>query len=209
LVAYIAVFIGAGIFGIAGGIPLNPLQILWLNMVIDIPIAIALGFDVPTPGLMARRPRGMTEPVINTAGWVRLCVHGFVMTVGALIAYQLGAPQGAVVASTMLLTALSLSHLAAGLIARDQRNTIFDRASLPGATQLRRYGFALLAIVAATTIGVLERIVGTTDLSGRQWAYCVVIAASLVVVDELIKVGVRFRERRAGTAAPSLTLAPR
>src|SRR6185436_356929 len=28
LVAYIAIFIGAGIFGIAGGIPLNPLQIL-------------------------------------------------------------------------------------------------------------------------------------------------------------------------------------
>ena len=158
---------------------------------------------------MSRRPRGIREPVINAAGWVRLCVHGFVMTVGALIAYQLGAPEGAVVASTMLLTALSLSHLAAGLIARDQRNTIFDRASLPGATQLRRYGFALLAIVAATTIGVLERIVGTTDLSGRQWAYCTVIAASLIVVEELIKVGVRHRESRAGTVAPKLTLAPR
>ena len=50
LVAYIAIFIGAGIFGIAGGIPLNPLQILWLNMVIDIPIAVALGFDEPHGG---------------------------------------------------------------------------------------------------------------------------------------------------------------
>jgi Ca2+-transporting ATPase len=209
LVAYIAVFIGAGIFGIAGGIPLNPLQILWLNMVIDIPIAIALGFDEPTAGLMSRRPRGISEPVINAAGWLRLCVHGLVMTVGALIAYQLGAPEGAVVASTMLLTALSLSHLAAGVIARDQRNTIFDRASLPGATQLRRYGFSLLAIVAVTTIGVLERIVGTTDLSGRQWAICSLIAASLIVVDELIKVGVRQRERRTGAVASSLTLAPR
>ena len=53
LVAYIAIFLGAGIFGIAGGVPLNPLQILWLNMVVDIPIAIALGFDQPTKGLMA------------------------------------------------------------------------------------------------------------------------------------------------------------
>jgi Ca2+-transporting ATPase len=57
LVAYIAIFIGAGIFAIAGGIPLNPLQILWLNMVIDIPIAVALGFDEPTAGLMERAPR--------------------------------------------------------------------------------------------------------------------------------------------------------
>ena len=52
LVAYIAIFIGAGIFGIANGAPLNPLQILWLNMVVDIPLAIALGFDQPARGLM-------------------------------------------------------------------------------------------------------------------------------------------------------------
>ena len=45
LVAYIAIFLTAGVLDIAGGVPLNPLQILWLNMVVDIPIAIALGFD--------------------------------------------------------------------------------------------------------------------------------------------------------------------
>src|SRR5213079_1796468 len=39
LVAYIAIFIGAGILNIAAGAPLNPLQILWLNMLVDIPIA--------------------------------------------------------------------------------------------------------------------------------------------------------------------------
>ena len=54
LVAYIAIFIGAGIFGIAGGIPLNPMQILWINFVVDVPIAVALGFDQPTVGLMGR-----------------------------------------------------------------------------------------------------------------------------------------------------------
>ncbi len=67
LVAYIAIFLGAGIFDIAGGVPLNPLQILWLNMVIDIPIAIALGFDQPTKGLMARPPRPVGAPVLSRA----------------------------------------------------------------------------------------------------------------------------------------------
>ena len=90
LVAYIAIFIGAGIFSIAGGIPLNPLQILWLNMVIDIPLAVALGFDEPSAGLMARAPRPVGAPVLSSANWVRLCVQGFVMTVGALVAYQIG-----------------------------------------------------------------------------------------------------------------------
>ena len=57
LVAYIAIFIGAGVVDIADGTPLNPLQILWLNMVVDIPLAIALGFDMPARGLMSRPPR--------------------------------------------------------------------------------------------------------------------------------------------------------
>ena len=65
LVAYIAIFIGAGIFGIADGAPLNPLQILWLNMVVDIPLAIALGFDQPAarPDGPAAAPRRRAGPV--------------------------------------------------------------------------------------------------------------------------------------------------
>jgi P-type Ca2+ transporter type 2C len=210
LVAYIAIFIGAGIFAIAGGVPLTPLQILWINMVIDIPIAVALGFDQPTRGLMDRPPRPVGAPVLSRADWIRLCVQGFVMTAGALIAYQIGEPDGTEVAATMLLTALSLSHLAVGFLARDQRNTIFDRAALPGPTQLRRYGIALLAIIAVTTIGFLQRIFGTTELSFAQWSICIGIAASLVVVEEAIKLVIRRRDRRSAAAAarPATRLAP-
>jgi Ca2+-transporting ATPase len=207
LVAYIAIFIGAGIFAIAGGIPLTPLQILWINMVIDIPIAVALGFDEPTSGVMGRPPRPVGAPVLSRANWVRLCVQGFVMTAGALVAYQIGDTQydDPVVAGTMLLTALSLSHLAVGLLARDQRNTIFSRAAIPGPTQLRRYGIALLAIIAVTTIGFLQRIFDTVELSFSQWSICIGIAASLVVVEELIKLVIRQRDRRRVAAAPRLS----
>jgi P-type Ca2+ transporter type 2C len=206
LVAYIAIFIGAGIFGVAGGVPLTPLQILWINMVIDIPIAVALGFDEPTSGVMRRPPRPVGAPVLSTADWVRLCIQGLVMTVGALVAYQIGdANGGPEVGATMLLTALSLSHLAVGLLARDQRNTIFDRAAIPGPTQLRRYGIALLAIILVTTIGFLQRIFDTTELSLAQWGICVGIAASLVVIEELIKLVIRRRDRRRVAADPQLS----
>ena len=196
LVAYIAIFLGAGIFGIAGGVPLNPLQILWLNMVVDIPIAIALGFDQPTKGLMSRPPRPVGAPVLSRANWIRICIQGAVMTVGSLAAYQIGNHEdGAVVAATMLLTTLSLYHVVAGLLSRDQTNTIFDRDAIPAAAQLSRYAVSLLAIVAVTTIGILERIVGTGSLSGQQWGICVAIAASLLVVEELIKLVLRKRAR--------------
>ena len=206
LVAYIAVFIGAGIFGIADGAPLNPLQILWLNMVVDIPIAIALGFDRPTAGLMSRPPRPVGAPVLSRVDWVRLCVQGAVMTIGSLVAYQIGDAEAdagaeAVVASTMLLTTLSLFHLAAGLLSRDPHGTIFDRDAIPGRAQLRRYGIALVAIVAVTGLELLNRVVGTTELSAGLWATAVAIALSLVVVEELVKLVLRSRGRR--TAAPA------
>ncbi len=197
LVAYIAIFLGAGIFGIAGGVPLNPLQILWLNMVVDIPIAIALGFDQPTKGLMSRPPRPVGAPVLSRSNWIRICIQGAVMTIGSLAAYQIGHDEdGAVVAATMLLTTLSLYHVVAGLLSRDQVNTIFDRDAIPAAAQLRRYAVSIIAILAVTTIGILERIVGTGSLTGRQWGICAAIAASLLVVEELIKLVLRHRSRR-------------
>jgi Ca2+-transporting ATPase len=108
----------------------------------------------------------------------------------------------------MLLTTLSLFHLAAGLLARDQVHTIFDRAAVPGPTQLRRYGIALLAIIAVTAIGFLQRIFSTVQLSFAQWWTCIGIALSLVVVEEVIKVFIRRRARRnAPTAAAPAAVA--
>jgi len=105
------------------------------------------------------------------------------------------------VGSTMLLTTLSLFHLAAGVLARDQENTIFSRTAIPGPTQLRRYLIALLAIIAVTTIGFLQRIVETTELRFSMWSVCLGLAASLVVVEELIKLVIRRRAQRAEVPA--------
>ena len=203
LVAYIAIFIGAGIVGIADGVPLNPLQILWLNMVVDIPLAIALGFDVPARGLMSRPPRPLGAPVLARNDWIRLCVQGAVMTIGSLVAYQIGDDQdGAIVGATMLLTTLSLFHLFGALLSRDQTQTIFDRDTFPGVMQLRRYGISLLAIVAITALDFLNRIFGTTGLSFAQWCICIGIAASIVVVEETIKFFLR-RSHADTEASPS------
>ena len=83
--------------------------------------------------------------------------------------------------------------MVAALLCRDETNTIFDRSALPGVMQLRRYGLALLAIILVTSLDVLQRIVDTTPLTFNQWCICVGIAASLLVVEELIKLVLRRR----------------
>ena len=139
-------------------------------------LAIALGFDQAARGLMDRPPRPVGAPVPSRNNWIRLCAQGAVMTVGSLIAHQVGDDQGdGVVAATMLLTTLSVSHVSGALLCRDQRNTVFDRDTLPGIVQLRRYAVSLLAI----------------------------IASSLVVVDELIKLVIRHRGDLSSSATPA------
>jgi Ca2+-transporting ATPase len=131
------------------------------------------------------------------------------MTVGSLVAYQIGDDlEDGVVAATMLLTTLSIFHIVAGLMSRDQTGTIFDRDALPGLAQLRRYGVAALAVVAITTIDILERIFGTTELDGRQWGICLALAASLLVAEEAIKFFIRRRHSTTQHVVPAPTSAP-
>ena len=81
---FILTFVGAGLFDIAGGAPLTPLQILWINFAVDVVLAIGLGFDAAAPGLMRRRPRDAAAPVVTRALGVRLALASLVMAALAL-----------------------------------------------------------------------------------------------------------------------------
>jgi Ca2+-transporting ATPase len=153
---------------------------------------------------MTRKPRPLSAPVFTTAQWVRLVVQGLIMTVGVLAVYELVEPDsGAIVASTMLLTTLSLFHVVTGLCARDERGTVFSLAGLPGGQQLRLYGLALLLTVLATEIGFMQRILGATSLNLNQWLIAIGVALSLLVVEEVIKFFLRRPARQASAAAPA------
>ncbi len=197
LVAFIAVFLGATIFNIANGTPLNPMQILWLNFAIDIPLAIALGFDVPTLGLMSRKPRPLSAPVFTKWQWVRLSVQGLIMTIAVLIIYTVVEDdKGAVVATTMLLSTLAMFHVVAALCVRDEYGTIFNRDAMLHGRQLRMIGISFLLAVLATELGLLQRILDTASLSFRQWLVCIGVALILLVVEEAIKFALSRRGER-------------
>ena len=120
LAGFILLFVGAGIFTIANGTPLLPLQILWINFAIDVLLAFGLGFDAPTPGLMKRRPRSPDEPVIAPALGVRLGIAGLLIAIGTLAVVAWGEDRyGLAVATTMGLTTISLLHIVAALEWRD------------------------------------------------------------------------------------------
>ena len=52
LVSFIAAYLGAAFFVIAGGVPFSTSVVLWINFLVTVPVAMALGFDKPAAGLM-------------------------------------------------------------------------------------------------------------------------------------------------------------
>ncbi|MGF0117143.1 cation-translocating P-type ATPase [Promicromonospora sp. Marseille-Q5078] len=203
LIGFILTFVGAGVFVVAAGTPLTPLQILWINFAIDVLLAIGLGFDAPTPGLMGRRPRSPSAPVIGRALAVRLAVGGVLIATGTLVAVGYGEARfGLAVATTMGLTVMSLLHVVAALEWRDQRASIISYDTLANGRFVVLMLTALGLTFLVTTLDGLERIFGTTPLDGGQWGVCALVAVGYLVVVELGKWVLRLRERagRAGAA---------
>ncbi len=92
--------------------PLLPLQILYLNLVTDVFPAFALATGEGDDGVMRRPPRPPGEAILGRPQWLRLTVHGVVLsgaTFGAMAIGQvvLGLEGNALLTTTFLTVAFS------------------------------------------------------------------------------------------------------
>jgi P-type Ca2+ transporter type 2C len=192
LAGFILTFVGAGIFTIANGTPLVPLQILWVNFAVDVLLALGLGFDAPVPGLMQRKPRPADAPVITPSLGIRLGVAGLLVAVGVLLVVAYGEDRyDLVTATTMGFVTTALLHIVASMEWRDPDRSIFNRATIANG----RFNLLMLAALAmaflATTIDGLERILDTTELSGDQWRVCLIAVIGFLAITEVSKIVLR------------------
>ena len=202
LVAFIAAYLGASFFVIAGGVPFTPFVVLWINFLVQVPVAIALGFDKPAPGLMENKPRPLSQPVLSRSQWVRITFMGLLMAIGTLLLEAVAELSSAELAATMAFVVFSLYNVITALSSRSETASAFNRDILSDRHQLMLYGLALLFIFVPVELG-FPRFLGLTRLSGNQWLLCVIFAFLLLLVDEVIKV---FMRRRRSKRAPSVAV---
>jgi Ca2+-transporting ATPase len=196
LVAFIAAFLLASLLGISGGVPFGPLIILWINFLIQVPIGIALGFDKPSPGLMAHKPRPLSHPVLSLSQWVRIAALGLIAAVGTLALEAGAASAGTAVAVTMAYAAFSLYNIWIGISARSEFGSAFNREILSDRRQLGLFGLALLLTFLGTELSFLQRILGTASLTLDQWLLCFAASIALLLFDEVIKFFLRRRHKK-------------
>ncbi len=76
LVAFIISYLLAAFFLVLGGVPFSAALVLFVNFLVTVPVAMALGFDKAPPGLMENKPRPLKQPILNRSQWVRIVFIG-------------------------------------------------------------------------------------------------------------------------------------
>jgi len=199
LFGFIVSFLGASIFNIALGVPFLPLQTLWVNFTTQVFQAIGLGYGKPAEGLMGRKPRSPDEPILPRALIIWLVAVGAVMGVGTLGVISWGEQARSLqIAHTMGLVTFSLFNLFFSMAVKDELKTIFSLDTFSDHTFIVSTGLSVVAIILATVLGPLQKLLETTSLDVQQWLICLCVALSIIVMSEIRKV---FLRRSAAPAA--------
>jgi Ca2+-transporting ATPase len=206
LIAFVLTFLGATLLDLAAGQPFTPVQILWINFAVNAPFGVALGFDQETPGLMNRRPRPRGESVLTSGVMITCGLAGLFVAVANLGLIAIGKNHyGALITGrSIALVGFSLMLVVAAFEARSETGTAFTLDSLNSS----KMNLIALAEVAGafliTQADFMRRLLGTAQLTARQWGIALLAAIVLLLAWEAGK----LIARRRTMAAPTTGAAP-
>jgi Ca2+-transporting ATPase len=183
LVAFVLTFLGATLFDLAAGQPFTPVQILWINFLVNAPFGVALGFDKETPGLMDRHPRPRGEPILTKGVMITCGLVGLFIAVAnlALIATGKNHYGSVKIGQSMGLVAFSLMLVVAAFEARSETATAFD-TDIFNSSKMNLIAAAEVAgAFLITQADFMNRLLGTARLTAAQWGFAALAAVVLLL----------------------------
>jgi Ca2+-transporting ATPase len=174
--------------------PLNPIQLLWLNLVTDGAPALALGMEKGDPDIMDQPPRPTNEPIINRLMRVGIAVQTVAITAVTLSAYLIGLnlyPVGAdefnTTAATMAFITLSFSELLRAFTARSERYPLVKI----GVFNNKSMNIAVIAssilLLAVLYVPFLQPVFSTVPLTWDQWQILIPLLFIPAIAAEITK----------------------
>jgi len=201
---FAVLFLLAVAFDIASGKPFTAIAILWVNIIMDGPPAMALGLDRGGNDVMTRRPRPVAEKILTKPRWAATGLAAVTMALGtlAVLALAPGADTAeagvASVAGTMGFNTFVLFQFFNILNVRSEQGTALNRYTFSNRLLWLALGAVIALQVAVTHVGPFQRLFDTTSISAAQWLICIAVASSVLWLEEARKFVVR---RRAVSAA--------
>ncbi|PKL67693.1 MAG: ATPase [Methanobacteriales archaeon HGW-Methanobacteriales-1] len=160
-------------------IPFNPIQILWINIIMDGPPAQSLGVEPAEKGIMLRKPE--KENILPRKTLLRIIFTGIIMAIGtlALYIYELSIGVSTIRATTIAFTVFVMFQIF----------NVFNCKSKTGFSNR----FLLIAVAASFLLQVmviyipfLQGIFKTTAISGFDWILIVLVASIILISEKIV-----------------------
>jgi P-type Ca2+ transporter type 2C len=172
-------------------VALFPLQLLFCKFFVVITVVVGFIVDAPDPGVMQRPPRKPGTKIVTRPWIIRWFIFGFVVAATALSVLEWGpgkpSTTHASINMTMAFAIVSFSAVNIGLVMRRERQAPWSSPVFPF------LGWVILGWVltwAAVELNMLQRLLDTTSLSGREWIIVLalsLLAPAVVAVDKVIQ----------------------
>ncbi|MBE9560155.1 MAG: HAD-IC family P-type ATPase, partial [Proteobacteria bacterium] len=178
-------------------LPLTPVQILWVNMVTAVTLALSLSFEPPEENVMRRPPRNSQEPMLTPHLLWRIAFVSFILMGGTfgLFIWEIERGMSIEYARTVAVNTLVMFEIFYLFNSRYIKASVLNWSGLTG----NRY--VLIAIVilvvlqlAFTYLTPMQILFGTTAINFMMWLKIILISSSVLFLVELEKYIVRRAE---------------
>lgn len=171
------------------GQPLNPLQLLWINLISDIFPGLALSIEPLDEELMKQPPRDPNEELLNSKVLKRQFMEASAITASTMAAYFYGVSRYGIglQASTIAFLTLSLSQILHSYSCRFKESSIFEGNIFSNKYLNLAVGGTLIFQIAALFIPGLKNLLGLTPLRLIDYGVVSLATVGSLAMNEAIK----------------------
>ncbi|VAW74294.1 Cation-transporting ATPase, E1-E2 family [hydrothermal vent metagenome] len=175
-------------------LPLTPVQILWVNMVTAVTLALSLAFEPPEQNVMRRPPRNAREPMLTSYLVWRVVFVSVILMSGTFGLFLWEMERGVSIehARTVAVNTLVMFEIFYLFNSRYITESIFNRAGFTG----NRYVLVAIAVLIVFQLGFtylapLQTLFGTVAIDFDIWFRILLVSSSVLFLVELEKYFIR------------------
>ncbi|KAJ2782015.1 High affinity Ca2+/Mn2+ P-type ATPase-like protein [Coemansia javaensis] len=180
--------------------PLNAMQVLWINILMDGPPAQSLGVEPVDPRVMRQPPRRKSANIITQRLVARVLVAAALIVAGTMAIYVSEMRDGQVTArdTSMTFTAFVCFDMFNALACRSDTRSVFDFGLFSNTAFNFAVGGSLLGQLGVIYLPLLQSVFQTEALGLSDILKILLVSSSVLWVDEAVK---WWRARSDGHAA--------
>ncbi|XP_066494051.1 calcium-transporting ATPase type 2C member 2 [Tiliqua scincoides] len=169
--------------------PLNAMQILWINIIMDGPPAQSLGVEPVDKDAIKQPPRNISDTILNRSLILKIFLSATIIISGTTFVFWKEIPDSGITprTTTMTFTCFVFFDLFNALTCRSQTKLIFEIGLFRNRMFLYSVLGSILGQMAVIYIPPLQKIFQTENLGVLDLLFLIGLASSVFILSELVK----------------------